>query len=559
MEMKQNIYHNSYTFSFFVLVVFVLFHHALSIDINTLSSSESLTISSNKTLVSPGGVFELGFFKPSSKRPHWYLGIWYKKVSEKTYAWVANRDKPLSTSTGTLKISGNDLVLLDQSNSIAWTTNLSRGNGNVRSPVIAELLSNGNFVVRYKNSSSIYSSGFLWQSFDFPTDTLLPEMKLGFDVKTGRNKFLTSWRSPDDPRSGKLTYRLQFLQRLPEFLLQYEDWILQRSGPWDGLLFSGIPEEQRSDYMVQNFIDKREEVSYSFMITNESIYSRFIIGDSTLKRFTWIPPSQGWSLSWNLSRDPCEQYAICGPNAYCDNINAPATCNCIRGFVPKDQADWDLGGGTTGCVRRRQLNCGGGDDVYHFELLNNIKLPDTKTASLDRRIDVKKCEEWCRSDCNCTSYAFINTELGCLIWTGELIDIRTYMEGGHDLYVKLYADDSGFSSGHKRDQTGKIIGWCIGGVSLMLILIVILFCFWKRRQKQAKADAAAPIACQVGNQVLMNEMVVLPRKKRDLSGEDGIEDLELPLIEFEDVVTATQHFSDFNKVGQGGFGVVYKV
>lgn len=55
----------------------------------------------------------------------------------------------------------------------------------------------------------------------------------------------------------------------------------------------------------------------------------------------------------------------------------------------------------------------------------------------------------------------------------------------------------------------------------------------------------------------MNE-VVLPRKKINFSGEDEVENLELSL-EFEAVVTATEHFSDFNKVGKGGFGVVYKV
>lgn len=67
------------------------------------------------------------------------------------------------------------------------------------------------------------------------------------------------------------------------------------------------------------------------------------------------------------------------------------------------------------------------------------------------------------------------------------------------------------------------------------------------------------IVFQVANQVLMNE-VVLPRKKRNLFGEeDEVKDLKLPLMEFEAVVAATQHFSDVNKVGKGGFGIVYKV
>ncbi|CAH8357659.1 unnamed protein product [Eruca vesicaria subsp. sativa] len=125
----MNNYHNSYTFSFFlVLVVFIVLGPATSIavTVSTLSSSESLTISSNRTLVSPGGVFELGFFKPSA-RSRWYLGMWYKEDVERTYVWVANRDNPLYNSIGTLKISGNSLALLGQSNITIWSTNLPRG------------------------------------------------------------------------------------------------------------------------------------------------------------------------------------------------------------------------------------------------------------------------------------------------------------------------------------------------------------------------------------------------------------------------------------------------
>ena len=56
--------------------------------------------------------------------------------------------------------------------------------------------------------------------------------------------------------------------------------------------------------------------------------------------------------------------------------------------------------------------------------------------------------------------------------------------------------------------------------------------------------------------------VVLPRQipsRRNLSEENAVEDLELPLIEFEAVLTATEHFSNCNKVGEGGVGAVYKV
>ena len=47
--------------------------------------------------------------------------------------------------------------------------------------------------------------------------------------------------------------------------------------------------------------------------------------------------------------------------------------------------------------------------------------------------------------------------------------------------------------------------------------------------------------------------------KNSKSNELENETIELPYICFEDVVTATDNFSDYNMLGKGGFGKVYKV
>lgn len=47
--------------------------------------------------------------------------------------------------------------------------------------------------------------------------------------------------------------------------------------------------------------------------------------------------------------------------------------------------------------------------------------------------------------------------------------------------------------------------------------------------------------------------------KRQYSGQTETDDLELPLFDFDALTKATDDFSNANKLGQGGFGCVYKV
>uniref|UniRef100_A0A0D3CY99 S-locus glycoprotein n=2 Tax=Brassica oleracea var. oleracea TaxID=109376 RepID=A0A0D3CY99_BRAOL len=420
----------NYPHPYILIFVFILFR-ALGVSASTLSATESLTISSNKTIISHSELFELGFFTPASSS-RWYLGIWYKKIPTRTYVWVANRDTPLSHSNGSLKISSNNLVIFDHSNKPVWSTNLT--GGNVRSPVVAELLDNGNFVLRDSNNNE-----YLWQSFHFPTDTLLPDMKLGWDLKSGRNRFLRSRKAPDDPSSGD--YSTKFETRgFPEVYVCNKESIVYRSGPWDGIRFNGIPEVRPVDYLVLNFSATEEEITYSYHITKSNIYSILTLTPTgLLQRSTWVERLQSWRPLWYSPRDICNNYEQCG-YGYCDSNTSPV-CNCIHGFKPRNK--WDLRDDFDGCVRKTRLSCDGTDG---FVRLKNMKLPDTTKTIVDRGIGIEECEARCLKHCNCT--AFANTDIrnggsGCVIWTGDMLDIRYFAEGGQDLYVRLAAADLG--------------------------------------------------------------------------------------------------------------------
>lgn len=185
----------------------------------------------DKTLVSSGNIFELGFFSPGDSK-NTYLGIWYKATPD-VVVWVANRDNPLADSH--VQLSFNDkgnLLLLNQTRKLVWSSNTSTI---ARNPV-AQILDSGNLVVR----SSINSSTYLWQSFDYPTDTLLADMKLGWDLNTGLDRHLPSWKSPDDPSTGDSAFSMN-ITGLPQLTISKGSTMMFSSGLWNGIWFSGLP------------------------------------------------------------------------------------------------------------------------------------------------------------------------------------------------------------------------------------------------------------------------------------------------------------------------------
>ena len=182
----------AFTHLFVYSFLFSLFRISITQDIVTPTQS----LRDGDTLVSASGLFQLGFFSTGNSN-HRYVGIWYTVSSEKS-VWVANRDAPLSDHAGVLTVADDGfLVLRNSTNGTVWSSNTS---STPQNPV-AQLLDTGNLVVKDGNNDD--PEKFLWQSFDYPCDTLLPEMKLGWNLVTGLERFLSSWKSTDDPAQGE--------------------------------------------------------------------------------------------------------------------------------------------------------------------------------------------------------------------------------------------------------------------------------------------------------------------------------------------------------------------
>jgi len=203
------------------------------------------SLNSSNTLVSKNGLFTLGFTRLGSAESNaTYLGIWYNNDRSHPF-WLANRDKPIADNSGVLAIDGSGNMKLTYSrgdpvefySSQSSTTNIT-----------AILEDSGNFVLIDENSSS---QQVLWQSFDFPTDTVLPGMKLGINHRTGQTWSLVSWLSDIVPTPAG-AFTLEWDTNGKELVIKRRDVIYWTSGLFTSNTSFEIPSLDQSFKIVSN-------------------------------------------------------------------------------------------------------------------------------------------------------------------------------------------------------------------------------------------------------------------------------------------------------------------
>ncbi|KAI3441584.1 EF-hand domain-containing protein [Psidium guajava] len=507
--------------NFFICVLIVcLSACGLSTAADTLSSGQSMK--DGETLVSSGQSFELGFFSPGNSNNR-YFGIWYK-ITPEVVVWVANRDNPLDDSDGVLTFSRNgDLVLVNQSEIVIWSSNLSR----VQRNPVAQLLDTGNLVLR--EATDLNSDVYSWQSFDHPSDTLLPGMKLGWDLKIGLERRLTSWKSMDDPSPGDYTYRLN-IHGLPQpEVVSLGSSKKYRSGPWNGKQFSGASMGSNAVATLVFFYGENE-IFLEFEARKSEFIARVLTMNhsGSLLYYVANKTSNAWTIMYTSPNDPCDAYGTCGANGIC-RVNGAPICDCLNGFVPKSPEEWDLLIWSGGCMRRIPVNCSREEG---FLKLEKVKLPDLLEFWLNKNMSLEECEAECLKNCSCTAYA--NSDVrgggsGCILWFGGLIDIREYDEDdyGQTLYIRLPKSELDFL--HNSAKKKRMVIDVLMPAVAALFLLAMVYCgrIWYCRIKSKGWKIKE-------------------------------EDVDLPLFDLATIVNATNGFSEDSLIGAGGFGPVYK-
>lgn len=278
------------------------------------------SISANQTLISPTGNFALGFFSPENCTKY-FLGIWYNTIPNPPIVWVANRETPLDSPGVFLLGSNGNLVVLDGKTrkALIWSSNASLP-ATATNATIGLLMDTGNLVLGFGKDQT---KDPLWQSFDHPSDTLLPCMMISLNKRTDQQRRLTSWAAVDDPKPGKFSLGIDL--QLPARVVVWKE----NTGPyWRSAVYNLTGHESKSiafknpsaTFLVLSFNvefdDHTDEVYFTYGVSDSSVKLRSVLNPNGLfVLLLWQDDSKTWSELGDWTGECVRENALtCGRN-----------------------------------------------------------------------------------------------------------------------------------------------------------------------------------------------------------------------------------------------------
>uniref|UniRef100_A0A6N2KY96 Receptor-like serine/threonine-protein kinase n=1 Tax=Salix viminalis TaxID=40686 RepID=A0A6N2KY96_SALVM len=358
---------------FLLFLPLIFFSSSSSSTVDRSSRASSLSVEhADDVLTSRNGIFSSGFFPVGDNA--YCFAVWFSEPDSegnRTIVWMANRDQPVNGRKSELSV-------------------LKSGNTLFQNPLcFSKLDEYGNLILQ--NSEVV-----LWQSFDSPTDTLLPQQLLTTDMK------LVSSRSQGNFSSGfyKLYFGddnvLRLLYGGPEISVYWPDPELKSC------------EAGRSTYNSSRiaFLDPLGYFSSSdnFNFTSADYGERVqrilkLDFDGNIRLYSRNSGMEKWTVSWQAMSQPCRIHGTCGPNSICSYVaHLGRKCSCLQGFKIRDRTDLSLG-----CVQEFNLTCTRNETGF-------LKLSHVEFFGYDYgffpNYTIEMCENLCLQTCDCKGFQF---------------------------------------------------------------------------------------------------------------------------------------------------------
>ncbi|XP_059641582.1 G-type lectin S-receptor-like serine/threonine-protein kinase LECRK4 [Cornus florida] len=521
-------YMASFTCAVLLIHIFVCFEAVVGADqqkqSNSISPGTSLT-PITQPWQSPSGRFAFGFYQQGGG---FKVGIWLVggAGSQNTTVWTANRDDPPVFSNATLEFTTTGKLLL---RSTAQSEDRSITANSPHSASFASMLDSGNFV--------LYSKDFvvIWQSFDFPTDTILG----GQNLSTGHSLF--SSFSETNHSTGKFRLKMQYDGNLVAYPVNTEDiWTdcYWTSNTWTDPQTHLYLNSSGSLLLINNTDSTTiKSLSDSSLSNNTVVHRATLDVDGNFRLYSHPRGNSEPVIEWKAIENMCNVKGFCGFNSYCYLNDDKPYCSCIPG------ADFlDPNKKCSGCERNftKLGSCKDGEtnEFYHIVPIDNLNSLDGTYYEAEVASD--DCSKSCLEDCLCD--ASVLTEKYCMKFMLPLRYISRQSDGGDTIFFKVGTKPIR-SNNQILPNPPVVVTTSKKALVLILVLCLSLVTY-------------SCFALAFSGLFIFKFRILKYRRLLETASSGLIEEFTLRSYSYNELRKATSGFIE--KLGQGSFGTVYR-
>ncbi|KAH9321338.1 hypothetical protein KI387_015977, partial [Taxus chinensis] len=478
-------------------------------------------------LASRNGTFNLMFQNPSEE-PIFYLCVVHAQSS--AVVWSANRVYAMSESDEFL-LNRTGSVIQTSAGRILWS---AKGT-DVGS---LEMRDDGNLVM------SDLSQVPVWQSFDYPSDTLLLGQPLVPGVRlvsnaADDNYSLGEYEVSLTPTDLALRWGVPRLELQTYWTMSTDSMAInfQSTGALS-IAYAALDQSGLNLYSSASSSSLVLQIPVTVAVGDKTVLRRAVIEPSG--QFQVLSFASGrWLPDFDAVENECLLPAACGRLGVCGGLsNSPGIqCSCPGGFQIVNHSD-----SSQGCKAPNAPTC---NSNYKDLLLQNyigfVRMGDgldyfahafqspIKTSAME------DCEQMCLKNCSCAAFFYVNASASCF-QHGFVGTMTRSSTGADQAYLKV------FLSAAQKDSASRLFPIVFGLTGAVVFIVVAglgLILYWYRKKITRPSSKTASLN---------------PNEEDD----EGL--LSIPGLptrySYADLRTATGNFSQ--KIGSGGFGVVYE-